>query len=108
MPPMVDCGANSTLAILTPSLLQTAAGISFSPINPHLASAVRTCGNEIQSVSSPAVATCRMCRLPFTVSAMRNAWAKASALASEKSVGWTIERMAGMACLCPLGRWRKV
>src|SRR5262249_10291059 len=41
--------------------------------------------------------TCRRCNLLLAAKAIRNAWANAAALKSEKSVGCTMERMAFIA-----------
>src|SRR5277367_4936102 len=74
-----------------------ASGLSFSSIRPHAASVCRTCGKEVHS-SLCTLATCRRVSVALADSAMRRACAKALALASEKSVGWTIERISHTAC----------
>src|ERR1700677_2283389 len=74
-----------------------ASGLSFSSIRPHAASVCRTCGKEVHS-SLCTLATCRRVSIALADSAMRRACAKALALASEKSVGWTMERISHTVC----------
>src|SRR6202167_2460920 len=84
-----------------------ASGLSFSSIRPHAASVCRTCGKEVHS-SLCTLATCRRVSIALADSAMRRACAKALALASEKSVGWTMERISHTACPHGSGSFQQV
>src|SRR5262249_24643870 len=81
------------LSTSIPSLLAIVHGGSSAWESPHCASRRCACGNAKASLASY-WDTCRRCNLLRAAKAMRNAWAKAAALRSEKSVGWTMERMA--------------
>ena len=98
MPSSGACGTISTLRTVTPSLTWIASGLSLSSISPQCARVRRTCGKSAQSSVPASAVTCRMVSAALAVTAMRSAWVKAVSLASEKSVGWTIERISSMNC----------
>src|SRR6516225_7508487 len=91
-----SCNLMRMLSTSIPSLLAIVHGGSSSWESPHCASRRCACGNAKASLASY-WDTCRRCNLLRAAKAMRNAWAKAAALRSEKSVGCTMERMAFIA-----------
>src|ERR1700745_1692451 len=91
-----SCNLMRMFSTSIPSLLAIVHGGSSSWESPHCASRRCACGNAKASLASY-WDTCRRCNLLRAAKAMRNAWANAAALRSEKSVGCTMERMAFIA-----------
>src|SRR5262245_14984114 len=91
-----SCNLMRMFSTSIPSLLAIVHGGSSSSESPHCASKRCACGNARASAASYCD-TCRRCNLLLAAKAIRNAWANAAALKSEKSVGCTMERMAFIA-----------